>query len=193
METTKATTPLGWRLGIHGARNAGKTCYLASLYGFRSDGDGVNVGFSDNQTLDYLADKWDHYLARGEKPQPNPKGIPAELTCQLKFDQRVWLIALRDYAGELIERRGADDVAQLREETRQWLAACNGILFFIDITEAEGAVRERLNELDLLLAELHRLSADGNRISRPLALVLTKWDSRSGFDVRSADPQYSQV
>jgi hypothetical protein len=189
MTTVRSIGPGTWRLGIHGARNAGKTCYLASLYGFRAQANAVDVAFTDNETIDYLAEQWDKYLAHGMKPKPTGKGMPADLDCQVKCQRRVWQVALRDYAGELVERKGAEDVEELREETRQWLKSCNAILFFIDITEPEDAVRERLNELDLLLRELHRLSVGGDKIARPLAMILTKWDSRPGFNVCNADSE----
>ncbi len=189
MSDTSASgiAPGTWRIGVHGARQAGKTSYLATLYGFRAEANGIAVAFVNNETIDYLAGQWDNYLARGMKPQPTAKGMPTELDCEVKCQQRRWQVRLRDYAGELVQRRGADDVEELQVETRQWLKSCNAILFFIDITEPEGLVRERLNELDLLLKELHRLSEGGDKISRPLALILTKWDTRPAFKVCGAD------
>ena len=187
-DTSASDMPPGtWRFGIHGARNAGKTSYLATLYGFRAQVDRIAVAFTNDETIDYLAGQWENYLAKGEKPDPTGKGIPTDLGCQIKCPQRVWQVALRDYAGELVQRKGADDVKELQEETHQWLKSCNAILFFIDITESEDAVRERLNELDLLLKELHRLSVGGDKIGRPLALILTKWDTRPDFNICGAD------
>ena len=67
------------------------------------------------------------------------------------------------------------------------MKSCDALLFFLDITEPEAAIRERLNELGLMLAKLRELTADGNTITRPLALVLTKWDTRPDFDASRAD------
>ena len=175
-----------WRLGIHGARSTGKTCYLASLYGFRAPGDGAGISFVDDPTIDYLAEKWE-YLSQGKKLPPTA-GTPSELRCQFKAERRVWEVLMHDYPGELVERKGASEVPELRVQTREWLKACNAILFFLDVTDPEDAVRERLNELDLILAELHKLSADGNSIARPLALILTKWDTRPSFKIDLANP-----
>ena len=173
-------------VAIHTVRKRRRNLLSCVIIRFSHQAGGTDVAFTENETIDYLADQWKKYLAQGMKPQPTPKGMPADLECQVKCQQRVWQVAFRDYAGELSNGKGLRTLSNC-EETRQWLKSCNAILFFIDITEPEDAVRERLNELDLLLKELHRLSAGGDKISRPLALLLTKWDSRRDFNVCDAD------
>lgn len=192
MSQPQSLQPGIWHIGVHGSPSAGKTCYLAALYGFRSDGDGAAVSFVDNPTIDYLAERWDQYLARGENPPATALGIPHELRCELKGNGRVWEVALRDYAGELVHRKGSGASTELRTETRDWLRSCNAILCFLDITDPDAKLRERLNELDVLLAGLHELSADGNMIARPMALVLTKWDSVDGVRLWETDRQKEQ-
>jgi len=67
---------------------------------------------------------------------------------------------------------------EIRQKVREWMLSCHAIFFFLAADaghDNETDVRERLNELGLLVAELKRLSRDGNTIARPLALVLTKW------------------
>ena len=60
------------------------------------------------------------------------------------------------------------------------MKSCHAILLFVNIdvrTDASDSIlKNRHDELDLLLTELRKLSADGNTIGRPLALLLTKWD-----------------
>ena len=51
--TAPPSSPRTRRIGIHGARNAGKTCYLGCLYGERV-GDRVEVGCADSDTVNAL-------------------------------------------------------------------------------------------------------------------------------------------
>src|SRR5438477_186315 len=52
----------------------------------------------------------------------------------------------------------------------------------LGIPSSEQELSERLNEVDVLLAALRQLSHDGHTIARPLALVLTKWDTQGPLD-----------
>src|SRR4051812_44824945 len=46
------------RIGIHGPRNAGKTCFLGCLYGFRNHPD-TRITFGEDATVGYLASLWE--------------------------------------------------------------------------------------------------------------------------------------
>src|SRR4051794_29415594 len=45
------------RVGIHGVRSAGKTCFLGSLYGFRST-DALKLDVADDASCRYLSAVW---------------------------------------------------------------------------------------------------------------------------------------
>src|SRR4051794_31793665 len=88
------------RIGIYGARGAGKTCYLACLYG-RRVGDGASVTFTDDATLVYLGEKWSA-IKKGRLPSGTPTGRPDELHFRLDADGS-WQLCVWDYAGELVQ------------------------------------------------------------------------------------------
>lgn len=171
------------RLGIYGARDTGKTCYLACLYGARTE-DNAAVTFATDASLDHLKACW-KTLQRSEVPSATALGIPSELDLHLQAEGLAWEIPTRDYAGSLVQR-SETGVPELKQEVKEWLASCHAILLFINTDAAEEAVRDRLDELNLLVAELKRHSRDGNTIGRPLALLLTKWDRQGEI---SADPE----
>jgi len=174
-------------LGIHGARGTGKTCYLACLYGHRATESGA-VTFRDDLSIDYLKVAWNS-LERGDVPIATALVLPTELNLSFHANGVGWNIITRDYAGVLVQRseRG---VPELKEDVKKWLGSCHAILLFVNIDSGidtlDSVLKERHDELDLLLTELKKLSSDGNTIGRPLALLLTKWDVRGEL---SYDPE----
>jgi hypothetical protein len=156
------------RLGIHGPRQSGKTCYLTVLNRYRKSGD-AGVLIKDDATINYLSSLWDHYLAQG-RHTPRTAGIPSEIRFDLQSGGRTWEVETRDYPGERVQR-------PVDAETVAWLESCDAILVFVDVTCSSNDLADRLNEVDLLLDALRKLSHDGNTIARPLGLVLTKWDA----------------
>ncbi len=165
------------RIGIHGARGTGKTCYLACLYGQRA-AEAAAVTFCDDESIDHLKAAWG-VLERGEVPDATALTLPTELRLAVHSGGLGWSASTRDYAGTLVQRSDTG-VPELKEEVREWLASCHAVLLFLNIEvrddARDSAVRERHDELDLLLTHLRKLSPDGNTIGRPLALLLTKWD-----------------
>lgn len=166
------------KIGIHGARGTGKTCFLGCLYGKRST-EHAAVTFSDDNSINRLKDVWT-VLKQTDRPMDaTALTRPAELHMGIQVDGIGWDISTCDYAGALVQR---DDrgMPELKEKVKKWLKSCHGILLFINIdarTDVDDSViKDRHDELDLLLTELKRLSPTGNTISRPLALLLTKWD-----------------
>jgi outer membrane protein assembly factor BamD (BamD/ComL family) len=160
-------------LGIHGARGTGKTCYLACLYGCRAT-EHAAVVFRDNDTINHLEAIWST-LVQGDLPPATALTLPTEIRMELNTAGLSWNLNTQDYAGALVQR-SETGVPELKEGVREWLKSCHAILLFIGIDADERSLRERHNELDLLITELKKLSLDGNTIARPLALLLTKWD-----------------
>jgi hypothetical protein len=165
-------------LGIHGPRQSGKTCFLTVLHRFRK-ADGGAVVIKDEATSAYLEALWNDYLAQG-KPTPRTAGTPTRIRFDLQAGGHTWDAQTRDYPGERVQR-------PLDAETKAWLESCDAILVFVDSTSPPDQLAERLNEVDLLLAGLRELSHDGHTIARPLALVLTKWDTQG--PLAAADPE----
>src|SRR5215471_3718933 len=165
-------------LGIHGPRQSGKTCYLTVLHRFRKADGGAAV-IKDEATSAYLEAIWNDYLAQG-KHTPRTAGTPTRIHFDLQAGGHTWEVQTRDYPGERVQR-------PIDAETKAWLESCDAILVFVDSTSPPDLLAERLNEVDLLLAALRELSHDGHTIARPLALVLTKWDTQG--PLAAADPE----
>ena len=76
--------------GIHGARGAGKTCYLACLYGQRAT-EQTAITFSDDHSIDHLRTAW-KLLERGEVPDATALTLPTELHMSLSANGLAWNI-----------------------------------------------------------------------------------------------------
>ena len=92
------------RIGIHGPRNAGKTCYLACLYGARA-GEAMHVCFSDTDGLAYLAGVWKD-LEQQKLPDAT-RGMPTDIRVDLEdtVAKRTWAMMLRDSSSAFQHRR----------------------------------------------------------------------------------------
>src|SRR5262245_35300078 len=179
--TPMSPSPRVRRLGIHGPRQSGKTSYLTVLQHYRKTDD-AGVVLRDEATLHYLEELWNRYLAAG-MPVPRTAGLPTELRLDLQAGGQTWEVLTRDYPGERIQR-------PVHDEALAWLESCDAILVFLDATSTEKELAERLNESDILLAALRLLSHDGHTIARPLALVLTKWDTQG--PINPDDPDHER-
>lgn len=162
------------RIGIHGVRGAGKTCFLGSVYGFRST-PSLKIDVADDASCRYLAGVWKE-LSEARSPGATMLSLPETLRLDLTQNDETIPLELTDYAGALVQAQdeSASPAAQeLSGVIREWLRGCQVILLFLDSTQPD---MEQLDALDLLLTELRRdaeLGAD-----RPLGIVLTKWDSQ---------------
>jgi hypothetical protein len=162
-------------IGIHGPRNAGKTCYLGCLYGSRA-GDPLRICFSDGETLAYLSGVWKD-LSQQQLPEAT-RGMPTDLYLDLEdtAHQRTSSLRLRDYPGALVQPIGNNATPlerQLSASVKQWISDAHALLIFLDASEPSV---EQIDALDLLLTELRRASPNGYTLQRPIGLVLTKWD-----------------
>ncbi len=176
------------QIGIHGARGTGKTCYLASLYGRRINSNlGFSLSLDDNNpqdSLDHLTHAW-QALQKGSVPPATAAVNPFRLSFTVTHHGQSWSVRTIDYAGVLVERTpaGAPD---LKMEVQQWLCQCDGLLIFVDLSERPQNLLQRLNEVDLLLNRLRKLSPDGQTVPIPIAVVFTKWDCKAK-DLHGAD------
>jgi hypothetical protein len=166
------------RIGIHGTCNAGKTCYLGCLYGFRSNFE-ARVTFTDDVTLSHLRALW-MPLQEGRSPGATPMTLPATLHLAIEEAEAspAVLLELCDYAGALVSslpESGPSLARELSQDVRAWIASCQVVLLFLDSTHPD---REQLDAFDLLLTELRKPSAGPGRLERPIGLVLTKWDQQ---------------
>ena len=165
-----------FRIGMHAPRNAGKTCLFACLYGLRHLGAHA-VAFADEATVEYLQRAWS-YLRDGKVPPATALNRPTQIVWTL--DGRS--IQSFDYAGVLVEPSTDASTRELRADARTWLRSCDALLVLVD---SAAPHIEQLDTVDLLLSELQKESAETRTPARPLALVLTKWDTQGPIPKRS--------
>jgi hypothetical protein len=166
------------RIGIHGTCNAGKTCYLGCLYGFRITPE-ARVTFTDDVTLSHLRALWTPLQER-RSPGATPMTLPAALHLAIEPAEAgpAVLLELCDYAGALVQplpQAGPSLARELSQDVRAWIASCQVVLLFLDSAQPD---HEQLDAFDLLLTELRKPSSGPGRLERPLGLVLTKWDQQ---------------
>src|SRR5579859_468795 len=161
------------RIGLHAPRNAGKTCLFACLYGLRQllpD----DVTFDDEPTITYLKSIW-KYLRDGIVPSATAMTKPTQVGWRLKSGGAVSEYVTCDYPGALVEPTTGGVGKELKQEARDWFRSCDALLILVDSSAPDI---EQVDVVDVLLCELRKESRDERRMSRPLALVLTKWDMR---------------
>ncbi len=157
------------RVGLFGHRNVGKTTLLAMFYRQAASGriPGLRLAAGDPRTAEYLAEK----IAALEAGRPM-SGTLAETELALRLyhgPARLELI-VKDYQGEHVAL-GSDEPIQ------EFFRDCDAVLLCLDSHGAADPVerRRRQQEIEGLL-ECYLDRANGPRIERPIALVLTKFD-----------------
>ena len=161
------------RIGIHGSRNTGKTCYYAALYGSQADGE-TAVFLATEETVGELERHW-KMLERGQKPEATAMTEQKELDLSVHCAGMKSDVAARDYSGAVVQR-GKKDVPKLTEDVSKWLRESEALFILIDASRishlSEEDLREQQIEIGLLISRLHRW----RKLAKPMALVLTKWD-----------------
>jgi hypothetical protein len=84
-QPTTPADPRARRIGIYGARGAGKTCYLARLHG-RRVADGVSIMLTDDATLVHPGKLWSDIIKHRRLPTATPLGRLDELQMRLDAD-----------------------------------------------------------------------------------------------------------
>src|SRR5437867_1698326 len=101
MTVSKRSSQEPLRIGIHGPREAGKTCFLGALYADRACGDGTFT-FTDDATINYLQRVWKE-LSEG-RHEATAMGLPTQLKVSFQSAKQPSLpLELCDYAGALVQ------------------------------------------------------------------------------------------
>src|SRR5262249_21387613 len=135
---------------------------------------------ADDATCHYLAGIWKD-LSEARVPGATLLAMPTNLRMDILPNGEegpATPLQLCDYAGLLVEPKGetASPAAHtLAAGVKDWFRSCHAVLVFLDSSRPD---LEQLDALDLLLTELRRPGPDGAALERPLAIVLTKWDSQ---------------
>jgi len=168
---------------LFGAKQSGKTSYLASLYGSGgvADGRGPAYHVSANESLD---DPTHSYLGRilrvmrsGNWPDNTPFDRLKLMTIHFTTGDLSRELVLPDVGGELTLRDGQLQ-SDLKEEILATYQDYQGFLIFVpaDVTDPKRAAESKW-EVDTLLNALRQRVPEGRaKIARPFAVLVTKWD-----------------
>jgi len=197
-------TLLARNIGIYGAREAGKTCYLATALLGKSSSSLCTVVLHDDSSRDYLNGQYE-YLERGEQPpatvmkrpdsiagylivEPNDSAsagsVDAEKEATLQdppnsATKRRFDFRTADFSGKLCERGSAETAPSTFVEIfKKLLADADCLLFFLAVDQIQdpNEGRERLLEVDAVLSHLLQSSPGAQSVNQPIAVLITKWD-----------------
>ena len=178
-------------IALFGPRNAGKTVFLASLYGFGQSSLGADTEYHI-AAPELPGDATHAYLSQILKELDNGKWPDASkfqrlptLNFAFTIGGDRYDVVLPDVAGEVTRRaKEEEDFAtaesQLKAEILRDWQDYHGYLLFVPSDEPERIrAREYKWEVDALLNALKERTADGGIIRRPIAVILSKWDLQS--------------
>jgi hypothetical protein len=175
---------------MFGRRNSGKTVYLAALYGGGkdegSDGLEYHVESNENATHIYLSQAGRNLLS-GKWPEGTPwdeQQLGHKMSLRLTVSGRAYQLRIPDVGGE-VTRRAQSNLdyetmnAELKAKVLEEFQDYHGFLVFVpgDATHAEQALEYKW-EVDALVSALKERTPDGGMISRPVAILVSKWDLR---------------
>ena len=134
------------------------------------------ISARDEATRNYLAERWQQ-LFTGTEIAPTALGI-VPLRLVFSANHQAYDIELQDFAGALVRHeKNQDEVKKkLKEALFKSFQESSGIMFFLEAGEVDFQSQfERRLELDALLEVLHA-QEKRELITRPIAIVITKWD-----------------
>ena len=179
-------------VAMFGQRASGKTVYIATLYGSSrnqaDEGLEYHIEAAEEETHFYLRQARDSLLS-GSWPDATPfdsRQTGQKMDLRLTVHGRAYQIKLPDIGGDLTRRlnteadRDTMPAPDLKARILQELADYHGFLLFVPAESIAGAQGVEYKwEIDLLLASLKDRTPDGGMISRPVAVVVSKWDLRA--------------
>ncbi|MDR3199076.1 MAG: GTPase domain-containing protein [Planctomycetaceae bacterium] len=149
------------RLGIFGAKNSGKTALLdcCTKYGKKTKDGSILINRSNYN--------------------PSPQEISV-IEFSLLNNGMAWEIRTLDYSCEpnYSEQNYTESIRskpnhrEQAEKINEWFTECDALLLLIDSTETN----DQTENIRCFLDQLRRRSPDGNRIDKPVAIILTKSD-----------------
>lgn len=128
------------RIGTHGSRGSGKTCYYAALYGKRTDGD-IAINLANEETVAILESDW-QALSSGKRPEATAQALPKELHYSITHQNEVSSVLACDYAGALVQR-GKKDAPELKGTVFEWMKRCDALFLIVDTERILAASPER--------------------------------------------------
>ncbi len=170
------------KLSIFGPRGCGKTTYLTCLYGQGAKMNSFAIIASDDRTRNYLRQRW-NALLEGNEIQATAMQLFA-LNLIFSANGNKYEIELKDFAGALVMQDTTQDEIKkkLKEILYQSFQESDAIVIFIEAGDLEGSeverkrgIFDRRQELETLLEVLAKQERK-DLLSRPIAIVVTKWD-----------------
>jgi hypothetical protein len=185
------TWPSGTRIGIYGHSNAGKTVFFTVLNEESKVARNLQLSVTDNATAgEFLM----HYRMiwglgsavgagtavdlRGEKKFPELTTGERLLLFNAIIDRKKKVpVVTYDYTGRAVSISDSDE---LQGKVIDFMAGCNGILFFYDPKLLGNELGSQAHVASFVNM-LERLAPLKSRVPIPIALVITKADILEGF------------
>lgn len=175
------------KLSIFGPRGCGKTTYLTCLYGAGTFSSDFAIIARDEHTQSHLKSRWEALWA-GQDTLPTPLSI---IDLHLKFAAKdmQYDIDLQDFSGGLVMNSQSNDAVKIkyRDQLFDHVKTSDAIMIFLEAQEPSIIAKEvgasstqeiafeRKAEIERLIAVLGSQERR-DLISKPIALVVTKWD-----------------
>ena len=192
-----------YRIGLYGAKNHGKSCFLAALGCLRQVNPRKHVcrrlprtSSKELENSDALergydwVEKAENLLMNAQVPPATPIGEePIALRYQFTFaDKRKADIELIDYSGELLSSDIQTGIQA--EDLRRRMDEMDAI-FVLAPYPIDGEANSMPKELNDLGSVFSLLQADKNKDYPPIpiALVVNKWDRRDSTDPQDYEAQ----
>jgi hypothetical protein len=181
---------------LFGPRACGKTVYLGAIYGSSRNrnvaGEEYHVGTSHEPTHEYL-NRACRALIQGSWPQTTPFDGLKRMSLDFTSHGSPYRLMLPDVGGE-VTRRAVDSSekatleAELKAQILREFQDYHGFIIFAPVGD-EPVFRsvEYKWEVDVLLQALKERTQDGGMISRPVAVLVSKWDLLGAIDEKADD------
>ncbi len=176
-----------YRIAMFGSKSSGKTVYLTTLYshgGNHDDTTSAHVLASGDPTDNTHVYLMGAYTQLCNRKWPDATALeklkPVNLTITSAGTQS--RVSLPDVAGEITERLDAvkkdtsDKLDELKQKIFEEFAKYDGFFIFAPCNESGHNALQHKMEVDLLLEYLKERSKDHVKITRPIAVIASKWD-----------------
>ena len=178
---------------LFGPRACGKTVYLGAIYGSGRNrdvaGEEYHVGTSHEPTHEYL-NRACRALTQGSWPETTPFVELKVMSLDFTSHGAAYRLMLPDVGGELTRRAmdSSEKASLLKAQILREFQDYHSFLIFAPVG-AEPALRslEYKWEVDALLQALKERTQDGGMISRPVAVLVSKWDLLGPMDELADD------
>lgn len=163
-------------IAIIGSPNVGKSVFGARIASYPADRSGTLS--LDEASLVFFRSLTKKYFEQGLPIPATGLSMPRDIFGVLLSSGHRFPIHFQDHAGALNTIEDIPAHSAPRDALRQFMLGADAILFFLDISQINQpyAFSERIRELQMAISLILTKDGEMERISRPIAIVATKWD-----------------